>query len=367
MKNPSSGLTILFFCLFFIIGIQRAGAGVCGLRADENVELMSVLARLADYPEYCVTEQSYAAAVDSCFIAYKGHPAVLFMKEIRKENGVMYDAVMDMAVLLEKQDGKLILTDGAESGLDSRWGGVNVGHFLSLLNRFYQDSDFHSFFESRQPFYEEVLELFRNTEMARFNEEWYKDFYGYESQDIFTIVIGFVNGYCSYGSSKCLHDNKREVFSIIGYDRNFGEGWYTPTIVHEFNHSFINPTVEKNLQVLESPCERLYQFVSSRMKAQAYGHWSTLTYESLVRAAEICYRMDNGYSDKEIQDALMNEINRGFWWTPELVVLLRKYERKKEKYGSFDDFFPQLVRFFERQADKECRRMQKAIDSQYVK
>ena len=185
-------------------------------------------------------------------------------------------------------------------------------------------------------------------------------------------IIGFPNGGGNYGSRRHIKGQQKEVFAILGFivDKKNNPIYSKEdlsTLIHEFNHSFINPTVEKNLQVLESPCERLYQFVSSRMKAQAYGHWSTLTYESLVRAAEICYRMDNGYSDKEIQDALMNEINRGFWWTPELVVLLRKYERKKEKYGSFDNFFPQLVRFFERQADKECRRMQKAIDSQYMK
>ena len=46
---------------------------------------------------------------------------------------------------------------------------------------------------------------------------------------------------------------------------------------------------------------------------------------------------------------------------PELVSLLRKYEKKHAKYGNFEDFYPDIIDFFKEYAQKENERFDDAL------
>ena len=75
--------------------------------------------------------------------------------------------------------------------------------------------------------------------------------------------------------------------------------------------------------------------------------------ESLVRAAVICYMLDNDYKPEEVKQELSEQIQRNFRWMPELVSLLRKYEKKQHKYGNFERFYPHVITFFSDVAKNE--------------
>lgn len=93
------------------------------------------------------------------------------------------------------------------------------------------------------------------------------------------------------------------------------------------------------------------------MAKQAYGNWKTVINESLVRAAVICYMLDKDYKPEEIKNELLEQVQRNFRWMPELVSLLRKYEERQVKYGSFENFYPRVIDFFEDYAKKENKRL----------
>ena len=92
------------------------------------------------------------------------------------------------------------------------------------------------------------------------------------------------------------------------------------------------------------------------MSQQAYGSWQTMINESLVRAAVICYMLDNEFKTEEIRNVFLEQIQRNFRWMPELVTLLRKYEKKQSKYGNFENFYPNVIDFFNEYAQKENER-----------
>ena len=136
---------------------------------------------------------------------------------------------------------------------------------------------------------------------------------------------------------------------------------YLPTLIHEFNHSFINHYLDENkypiyVKQLEPAATNL--FISSHwsMSKQAYGNWKTMINESLVRAAVICYMLDNEYEPEEIRNVLLEQVQRNFRWMPELVSLLRKYEKKQSKYGNFEKFYPNIIKFFKEYSQKENER-----------
>ena len=82
---------------------------------------------------------------------------------------------------------------------------------------------------------------------------------------------------------------------------------YLPTIIHEFNHSFVNPLLAKSNGLFEESGKRIYKVVEYEMSRQlAYGNWQTMFNEALVRASEIKYFMDHGTNESEIQMMLNN-------------------------------------------------------------
>lgn len=90
-------------------------------QANENVELMGILSRMAGYPEYRMdVAGQYIKDIDSCFKDYAEHPAVLLMKELRNTYGIAYDAVMSMAIHLQKKGNAFSLVNEEPSTLDAR-------------------------------------------------------------------------------------------------------------------------------------------------------------------------------------------------------------------------------------------------------
>lgn len=337
-------------------------------QVNENVELMSILSRMAGFPEYRMDMAGqYIKDMDSYFKDNAEHPAVTYMKELRNKHGISFDAVMSMAIHLNNRNGTLSLIEEDASTLEKRWKNVDKDEFLSNLNRFYRDTRFNEFFKAHKDLYEKGIKSYQDNVIDHFDIGWYADFYGTEPQETFSVIIGFCNGGGNYGVNRQIKGKMKEVFAIVGYYVNEeGTPIYTKdhlsTLIHEFNHSFINHFLDESkypehVNELEPAATDL--FASSRwsMSRQAYNNWKTMANESLVRAAVICYMLDKGYGAEEIRSELSEQIQRNFRWMPELVCLLRKYEKKQSRYGSFEGFYPNIIDFFKKYAKRENERI----------
>lgn len=331
------------------------------------MELMSILSRMAGFPEYNMDMAGrYIKDMDNYFKDNTDHPAVQYMKELRNKYGISFDAVMSMAIHLDNQNGTLSLVEEDIPTLNERWKSVDKDEFLSYLNNFYKDTNFNEFFKAHKDLYNRGLKSYQDNVIKHFDINWYADFYGNEPQETFSVMIGFCNGGGNYGVNRQLTDKRKEVFAIVGYyvdkeDTPMYNKEYLPTLIHEFNHSFINHYLDENkypdfVKELEPAATDL--FMSSRwsMANQAYGDWKTVINESLVRAAVICYMLDKEYKPEEIRNELLEQVQRNFRWMPELVSLLRKYEKKQSKYGNFENFYPNVIDFFNEYKKKENKK-----------
>lgn len=356
---------ILIFALFIACLCAKAQSIVP--QANENVELMSILSRMADFPEYHMDMAGqYIKDMDNYFKDNSAHPAVQYMRGLRNKYGISFDAVMSMAIHLDNQNGTLSLIEEDIPTLEKRWKNVDKNEFLSYLNSFYKDTNFNEFFKAHNDLYSRGLKSYQDNVIKHFNIDWYADFYGNEPQETFSVIIGFCNGGGNYGVNRQLTSKRKEVFAIVGYyvdnkDTPMYNREYLPTLIHEFNHSFINHYLDANkypnfVKELEPAATDL--FMSSRwsMAKQAYGDWKTMINESLVRAAVICYMLDMQYKPEEIKNELQEQMQRNFRWMPELVSLLRKYEKEQSIYGRFETFYPNIIDFFREYAEKENKR-----------
>ena len=336
-------------------------------QVNENVELMSILSRMSGFPEYHMDMAGqYIKDMDSYFKDNTDHPAVQYMKGLRNKYGISFDAVMSMAIHLDNRNGTLSLIEEDIPTLEKRWKEVDKEEFLSYLNSFYKDTKFNEFFKSHKDLYEKGLKSYQENVINHFDIDWYADFYGNEPQEIFSVIIGFCNGGGNYGVNRQITGKMKEVFAIVGYyvdkeDRPMYSKEYLPTLIHEFNHSFINHFLDENkypdnVKELEPAATELFKSSQWSMSKQAYGNWKTMINESLVRAAVICYMLDKEYKTEEIRNELSEQMQRNFRWMPELVSLLRKYEKKQSRYGNFENFYPNVTDFFKEYAKKENER-----------
>lgn len=318
---------------------------------DERVELMSILCHLAGYREYNMNMGGdYITDIDRYFSNVKNHPAVEMMVSLRNKNGIGYDSPMFFAVFLDKKNGSFVLSSD-DVIPERRWNGVDLKHAIETINDFYVKSDFATFFEQHTAFYQTICNAYDSTIISKFNLNWYEQFYGVPPTDNFEVVIGFACGGGNYGPSRQLPNCPRDVYAIVGYalDDN-GKPYFESepetffnTLVHEFNHSFVNPLTADNSAQMEDTGKELMRFSENVMRKNAYSNWQTIINESIVRAAVVLYNIDNGASSDTVRQLVIDEMATGFYWMPELVKCLQSYSKNRDKYPTFGTYYPVIT------------------------
>ncbi len=351
---------VLILLLFIITTSNISGQNLIP-QIDRRIEIMSIVSRLAEYYEYNQdAAKKYVFDIHSHFDKFKSDTLIGLTNKIRKELGIGFDAVMSMAVNLKLNADKFTLQDNWKNDLDKRWTNKAALHFVALLNQFYLKSNAEVFFKSEEPYYNKVSRAFEQV-LTTFNQQWYYDYYGIKPKDKFNIIIGCGNGGANYGPNINLTKKVRQVYAIMGswsFDKDdnpmFKEENYLSTLIHEFNHSFINPILLKYQEdiVLKNSMLKILDTMKTEMESQAYGNWETILNESLVRASVIRYLITNNKGNKKIvEDEISVQANRGFLWTKELVNLLGVYENNRGKYPTFIEFYPNVIIFLKSTAD----------------
>lgn len=327
---------------------------------DQRVELISLVFRLAGNAEYNFDfSKAYVKDLNDHFGKYKTHPLILFAKEL-SEKGMGYSKVMFLAVRIARQNNRFSLIKATDNGLEGKWSNEDAEKFVTLLNDFYKVSGFDQFFSDHQSLYNEANIQFANA-MTGFDQPWYPRYYGVKPGEDFKLVIGLANGGANYGPSVHPDNEKRIVYAIMGswtYSEDgkplFKKEDYRPIVIHEFNHSFINPILDQgsNEQKLKRSGEILIGALRKEMNLEGYDDWKSLINESLVRASVVRYMIDHKDDQKTVDTEILNQTNAGFIWINDLVTLLGKYESSRAQYPSFNDFYPQIISFFDATADR---------------
>jgi Domain of unknown function (DUF4932) len=305
-------------------------------RVDERVELLSIVFRLAGNFEYNMNKlPQYSADIDHYFAQYKNHPAVQMARAMADKKGVGFDAVMAMAISLSPPPVLKPLVAFTPVVPEKRWGVADAERFLPLLRDFYRDSKFAEFYAEHQSMYQLAEARFTET-LRAVNFGWYPDFYSKAPDLTYHLILGINNGGGNYGPRLVHPDGRMELFSIIGCWTHDSAGkptypsdqGYLSTIIHEFNHSFVNPPVAQHWRDF-SGAEQLYATVADQMRQMAYGDAETMVNESLVRAAVIVYFQQTGEESHKSLKRIRQEQRLGFFWMDQLVDMLKQYEAQR--------------------------------------
>jgi len=194
--------------------------------------------------------------------------------------------------------------------------------------------------------------------------DWFDRFFGAEPGARFNLVLSMLNGGNCYGVRIALDGEREDLYCILGVWSTDDQGQPTfnknmlATVAHEFCHSYVNPLVYQHEAQLRQAGTQIYARVAARMREQAYGTWSTMMHESLVRASVVRYLRTYEGEQAARREIARQVDSRHFLWMPELVELLGQYEAQRQTYPDFASFFPRVIEFFDDYAPEFAQTMQ---------
>jgi len=325
------------------------------VKVDERVELISIVSYLAEYNEHNNAREftDFNKSVNEYFKPYLNDTLISYAKYLREERGINNDAPMIFAVdlVIDNDIHFNPLTISKAWVKDQRWTQENANHYLSLLNEFYKKTKFKEFYNKNKSFYSKLEEGFSPIIKA-INLAWFDSFYSQKTNNSFTVILCPINGPYNYGPSIKYKDGKEDVYSIMGswvfdstihIDKKTANGVFQ-TLIHEFNHSFCNPMIEKYWKDLEKNSGKIFKLVEKEMRNQAYGESVIMMKETLVRTATIKYITDN--TKKDSKKYIMYEESNSFFCVNDMYKALNTYSEERSKYPTFDSYMPQLCKEF---------------------
>jgi hypothetical protein len=319
---------------------------------DPRVELLSIVFRLAGNPEYSHTQfESYVKDIETQFGPHRGHPVVAFAQKLRNTCGISYDAVAAMAIHISPPPELAPETDFAMRVPEPRWKPPDALTFLTLLRDFAADSKFEEFFSAHAAMYDVARTRMESLVNDSVDVPWFNALFGTPPPAAFNLIVAAGNGGSNYGPRLVHDDGGEEFFALIGVWQCDDNGMptfdaaFTPTVIHEFSHSFVNPLVLSHLDELEESCTALFAASADAMRSQAYGNWETLAYESLVRAVVVKYILDRDGVEAAAKNIAEQE-GRSFFAVEPLVAELNDYAEHRDEYKTLDNYFPRIVECF---------------------
>lgn len=356
MYSHFSKKYLSFLCILCFLNLKaQPVSSINGPVIDERVELVSIVFRLAGNKEYSSDSfRRYSEAIEKHFGKYREHKVVALARKLREENGLGFSEVMKMPVQLKSLQEMTPVVPFTELLPGSGWGLENARNFKILLEDFYTTSNAQSFFKEHQSLYRLAEDRFKNVS-SQLDSKWYKEFYGIQSGDHFNIILGLGNGGANYGTDLSITKSSREVYAIMGTWKidSLGQPFYErddylPTLLHEFNHSYVNAVTDQNREKFRKAGKKLFASVQEEMRLQAYTNWETILNEALVRAAVIKYMKDHHFDSSAIEKEQIEQVEKGFYWIKELVVKLEEYAQGRNRYSSLHEFVPELAEFYEK-------------------
>ena len=161
------------------------------------------------------------------------------------------------------------------------------------------------------------------------------------------LLLGFLNGPSNYGP-RFTDGELHEKYAIVGMPLPDADG---NPVFHprKMQSSRMSSVIHSPILSWRStwisyspPGEKLYAAKAPAMKGIGYQNWQSLMYESAVRACVASYIRDS-FKPEDLQDYLCEEACRGFVWTRQLSNLLQTYEGNRDKYPTFESFFPEFI------------------------
>lgn len=349
---------------------QDPNAGIAALNAtqsfsvavDPRVELLTAVARLAEFEEYRhqLCAWPYQAASDAWFAPHKNHAAVRALQRLRAKRGVSYDAIPSLAIHLTNPPelAERIPFESKPERLDARYPLDETRAFLKELRSFATDSKAAAFFASQKTTWDAINARLTARLAGSPSPEWLRTFFGITQAGSCSVIPGLLFGPLSCGVGVRFGANMpEELRPVLGcweFDTQGLPVYGKSTemlFAHELAHSWANAVVDTAAVQLDPIGQRLFELSETQMRRETYGTGRIVLYETLVRVAVIRCLFAT-VSLEAANEQARNDVSRGFTWVPALARAVSTYEADRTKWPQLADFVPEIVRVLQAEAER---------------
>lgn len=346
--------------LFTILLISLKCFPQDGFKIDEKYELTSIVARLAGYPEYSQSPiESYNRAIDSCFKPYLDHEMIQYMKQVRENDFIGYNAISSAAALLEIENGTVGFKDNVDLKdylkEETRWSSKSLLKYVRLLNEFYNDTGFDKFFADNTPLYDDILSKY-NYVIQLIDFDWIEQFFG-EKLNFPNLYLSAVNGPSNYALSGLGNGDYGTLTGTM--DPQCVNPMYLyhaslPLVLHELFHplsaELLSP-YEKDIKVCG---DSLWNNDFIIEHATVYGTGEAVVYEYINDLCVLIYLMEH-YLVAPEEDMLQAQMLDRYAYSLEnekgyagIRECLSYYSRinGSGQYKNIADILPELLNYF---------------------
>lgn len=312
---------------------------------EPKMELLTIVLNYAKWP-YCgnFRDTSYAYYKDMCkhFDKYNEHETIKWFKTA-SENWNLddpYTAMLWFSGSPLKQTLSFPLHPTCQ--IDTS----DMLEFVARLNQFADDADFQGYWTSSEKVRQAMINEIKKSLPYEQYTKLLEDFYGEVKSKFRFILAPLMNG-ASFGPQTKTKD-ETVCYFISGFtEMNNGKPSYSVSelrelIFHEFGHSFVNPICEEYREELFEH-EHLFEYMREDMSSIAYPDWFPTCHEHIVRAGEGLLMKKAGFI-KEAEENYKTNLTLGFKMLPFLKEKMEYYDENREKYKSFKEFFPEILK-----------------------
>jgi len=323
------------------------------IMVDPKMELLSVVELLSGCPSDIYEpltrfDFKYKLDAEKYFSRYKNHSCVRFYTQLCNQD-FSFDAPAATMFYLSSLPEMKVERKFDNYLVKSAGGKRKLYKFVEEMNKLAKETKFLDFFNSHTEFYFSIVNGLKEKIKDLHIVETLEVYYGKTQASYNIIPVTLFGG--GYGVRLKREDDRYDIFAIVGPDGIDSERkpLYKPDVtkdlyLHEFGHSFVNPITEKFKKELNK-YRPLFKPISDKMKQMAYGDWETCVNEHIIRA--VVARMYFAKDIKRREAQLTEEEKRGFIYIRAIDDKLNEYERLREQYPKFEDFYPELIKVFE--------------------
>lgn len=353
MKKPIIFLSlILLLCLAqcIILGapiqpIERS-IGKLRISIDPRIELLAVIHSLSNNQDLANRNLPYSKEIISFFESFSSQEAVKLTESLNQKYGFSYDAPVAFMLHLSQPVELEEKNKFSEYILKRSGEGDNLEQYRKSIKRFVEISNFEAFWNSKIPFYNQILDMtianMGEVDLVKAMEDYFN-----ETQENYNVIItpalfggkgAFISGIDGKETFVATLETT-DMKDNIPYTSGNNILFY---VWHEYGHFFVNPLTEKYADRV-SLQNKMYVPIENAMSKQAYGSWATCVNEHIIRAINI--RMVELYSNVQQSETLLNrELRNHFIYIVPLIEELKKFEQQRDKNSiTFTEFYPELL------------------------
>lgn len=327
---------------------------------DPRVELLTAVQDLAGYGESMGLltrfDFAYRDEMRAHFKPLSDHRAVELFREM-SGNAFNFSAPVDAMLCFSAPPGLEPLLPVSDFTLTRAGEQGKLDEFIAALRDFAAESDFTVFFDAHRDLYAKVEEavsaLVDASAVAALEQ-----YFGMCAKD-YTIILAPMLHRGGYGPRLDYPDGTFEIYAVCGPmgaeggipDFGDAERWQA-LFSHEFAHSFVNPTTELFMDEYRPFAESIAAPIHKMMAGSPNWAWVTdeilaaeWINENIIRAYTSRLNLKaNGTASAE--EELARHEKNGWTDVRKVFALLEEYETSRDRYPTFVDFYPELIKVF---------------------